>query len=861
MRQRRELLVTLVPHMVLCLTMTFLLPISFLRKLILITGNFLPNTRERILLAISCIGLLVDPLFFYIPFIDEKRKCIGMDKKLRDVVLALRSLTDLAFALHTDAQIRDLTDVPSDPFDFEYEDIVYRGLKWISQDIIIEVLPILPIQQVILVAIFFRMNDSGYLNEAATGNVFLTLQLIARGCQIYHFWKPFKRVGKWAISAFFILMYILVGHVFGAFWYFMSIQREILCWHQTCTNTLGCVATNYCKDTNYLTNITLLDEFCPINPSNAELFDFGVYLKALQSGNTGSKSFLTKYFYTLCWGIRNLSNFGTSLETSNHLWENCFAIQISLFGLLLYIYLMGNVQTYILWETQQALDNEKEKIKSKFEALGTWMVRNGIPEEVKTEAVKIITEKEVVEKNYDADVDLLFVFNALTGDENMRIRSVLKRHLCLNSLQKVSILDPVLQAVVINALEPVVYKENSCVVQAGKSIDRMLIITEGVIFYTDNTRANVAPEAGTSSTMKIRKPRFEKGEVYGEEVLTIGENDPFPTSDRDVKCERKVEAFALACRGFPNFKYVSDMMRRRKSPDGSNDPELVYKAYGELTTTRSEKLKQKQMKILEWLSRNVRDEDLKTLVMEHMKASNVLEKNFDAEVDVKYLFSVGLSWDIEYRIKKQICINSLSKVPVLKDVNEDVLSRFCMSLEPLVLPQHSCIFYPLSVIDRMLIVVEGEITVTKTTYNEGKKETERGDLERMIKKHGVIGEELLTWANPTAPELRHPTTLEKYVECPTKVEAFALTKEGLESVVAYYTDGINKFEQLEKGRDGVADTEGASRSTTTILIQLQSDMVQQHRDEMANLARRLDEMAAFLSRMGYPAGTSPPPAA
>ncbi|KAM5574653.1 hypothetical protein ABKV19_013877 [Rosa sericea] len=416
------------------------------------------------------------------------------------------------------------------------------------------------------------------------------------------------------------------------------------------------------------------------------------------------------------------------------------------------------------------------------------MVRNGMPEEVKTGAVKIIREKKVVEKNYDDDVDLVFVFNALTGDEydKVNIRLGLMQHLCQNAIPKVFMLKYILQYPDIEelrsfytALEPVVYKENSYVVRAGKSNYRMLIITEGVVVCTDNTGANVA--------------RFEKG-------------------------------FA------------------------------VNEAYKKLTTRRSEKLEQQQKKIDEWLSRNSVPDDLQTLVMEHIKSSNLLEKNLDAEVDVKYLFSIGLSWDIEYRIKKQICINSLSKVPVLEGVNEDVLSRICMSLEPLVLPQHSCIFYPLSAIDRMLIVVEGEITVTKTTYNRRSTETKRGHVERMIKKRDVIGEELLTWAFPIVSESSesHPAILEKYVECPTKVEAFALTKEGLESVVAYYTDGINSFEQLEKGRDGVADTDGASRSTTTIdqrldrLIQLQSDMAQQHRDEMANQGRKLDKiMEAF----------------
>ncbi|XP_062012694.1 cyclic nucleotide-gated ion channel 1-like isoform X2 [Rosa rugosa] len=822
------------------------LQLHLLRKLKLTKGK----TWERILLVISCIALAVDPLFFYIPFIDEKSKCIGMDKKLRAIVLALRSLTDLAFALNIDAQNRD----PIDKLNIEYcVKGCMRRLEWLSQDMI-ELLVILPIPQVIIVTIFFRMNGSGYPYKTAISNVFLILQFIARGCQIYHFQKPFKRVGKWAKIAFYFLIYVLVGHIFGAFWYLLSIQREISCWHQTCRNTTGCLAINYCKDTNYSTSITLLDEFCPVNPSNATLFDFGVYLDALQSGNTGSKSFSTKYFYTFWWGIRNLSNFGTSLETSNYLWENCFTILISLVGLLLFLYLMGNVQTHILWESTIALENEQNKINSKYKALEMWMVRNGIPEEVKTGAVKIITEKKIVEKNYDDDVDLVFVFNALTGDEpdKVKIRIGLKQYLFQNAIPKVFMLKYILpqleseqNKIFLNrALKPVVFEENNCVVKEGKSNHRMLIITEGVVVCTDNTGANVA--------------RFGKGEVYVEELLDSYPN--IPKDAKSLKCETKVEAFGISCTWYHQLR--NEYLSRGRTYRGSN----LNEAYQKLITSRSVKLEEHQKKIIEWLSRNTIPDGLQTLVMEHIKANNVLEKNWDAEVDVKYLFSIGLSWDIEYRIKKQICINSLRKVPVLEGVDEDVLSRICMSLEPLVLPQHSCIFYPLSAIDRMLIVVEGEITVTETTYNRQSTKTERGNVERMIKKSDVIGEELLTWAFPIVSESSesYPAILEKYVECPTKVEAFALTIEGLESVVAYYRHGINKFEQLEKGRDGVADTKGASRSTTTIdqrldrLIQLQSDMAQQHRDEMANQGRKLDEI---LSRLGYPAGTSPPPAA
>lgn len=42
--------------------------------------------------------------------------------------------------------------------------------------------------------------------------------------------------------------------------------------------------------------------------------------------------------------INFFSNFGTNLETSSYLWENCFAILISVVGLLLFLYLIGIMQ-------------------------------------------------------------------------------------------------------------------------------------------------------------------------------------------------------------------------------------------------------------------------------------------------------------------------------------------------------------------------------------------------------------------------------------------------------------------------------------------------------------------------------------
>ncbi|PQQ03809.1 cyclic nucleotide-gated ion channel 1-like [Prunus yedoensis var. nudiflora] len=61
---------------------------------------FSPLTRKHAFI-ISCIAVSIDPLFFYIPVIDEKNKCLGIDKRLKTAALLLRALPDAAFALPT----------------------------------------------------------------------------------------------------------------------------------------------------------------------------------------------------------------------------------------------------------------------------------------------------------------------------------------------------------------------------------------------------------------------------------------------------------------------------------------------------------------------------------------------------------------------------------------------------------------------------------------------------------------------------------------------------------------------------------------------------------------------------------------
>ncbi|BBN67291.1 cyclic nucleotide gated channel 1, partial [Prunus dulcis] len=150
-------------------------------------------------------------------------------------------------------------------------------------------------------------------------------------------------------------------------------------------------------------------------PDNTKpLFDYGIFLDSLEIGNTRHIHFPTKLCYCFWWGLRNLSNFGTNLATSNYAWENFFAILTSITGLLLFVYLIGNVQIFIQMETTKSeklkrknfFNQIKQKIELKGPAIEAWMAKNGIPDDMKKEIMENINQK--LKEDKDADLENLF---------------------------------------------------------------------------------------------------------------------------------------------------------------------------------------------------------------------------------------------------------------------------------------------------------------------------------------------------------------------------------------------------------------------------------------------------------------------
>lgn len=101
--------------------------------------------------------------------------------------------------------------------------------------------------------------------------------------------------------------------IVGAFWYYLAVERENDCWRLACKNFQGCDALYlFCggEDLEFFArwkNVSseVTDKQCSLDGDNPP-FNFGIYEQALTSGIVSSYKFVSKFFYCLWWGLRNL---------------------------------------------------------------------------------------------------------------------------------------------------------------------------------------------------------------------------------------------------------------------------------------------------------------------------------------------------------------------------------------------------------------------------------------------------------------------------------------------------------------------------------------------------------------------------
>ncbi len=113
-------------------------------------GRFLQGCNK--ILLVSCvIAVTVDPLFFYIPIINDGKRCFVLDKRLRTTVFVLRTVTDVVYLVHIILQFRTAFIDKASKERGETRLITNsRAIFWryLRQYFIVDILVVLPIPQV-----------------------------------------------------------------------------------------------------------------------------------------------------------------------------------------------------------------------------------------------------------------------------------------------------------------------------------------------------------------------------------------------------------------------------------------------------------------------------------------------------------------------------------------------------------------------------------------------------------------------------------------------------------------------------------------------------------------------------------------
>lgn len=526
-------------------------------------GKFLQKWNK--IFVLSCvIAVSVDPLFFYIPIVIDSKKCLDLDNKLQITASVLRSFTDIFYIVHIIFQFRTGFIAPSSRVfgrGVLVEDAWEIAKRYMSTYFLVDILAVLPLPQVVIWIIIPKMRGSRSFNTKNMLKFVVVFQYIPRMLRIYPLYKEVTRTSgiltetAWAGAAFNLFLYMLASHVFGAFWYLFSIERETTCWRDACNNISSNVPgtdVTSCRNSWFSCDfashpVAYLNASCPTQEMDDAPYDFGIFLPALQSGVVNSDDFLKKFFYCFWWGLQNLSSLGQNLQTSTFVWEICFAVFISISGLVLFSFLIGNMQTYL-----QSTTIRLEEMRVKRRDAEQWMSHRLLPEPLKERIRRYEQYKWQETRGVDEDN----LIRNLPKD----LRRDIKRHLCLKLLKRVPMfekMDDQLMDAMCDRLKPVLYTEDSYIVREGDPVDEMLFVMRGKLL-------TVTTNGGRTGF--FNSENLKAGDFCGEELLTWA-LDPhtssnLPISTRTVQALEEVEAFALMA---DDLKFVASQFRRLHS--------------------------------------------------------------------------------------------------------------------------------------------------------------------------------------------------------------------------------------------------------------------------------------------------------
>lgn len=344
-----------------------------------------------------------------------------------------------------------------------------------------------------------------------------------------HAWRPCK-------------LKVPYPSVFGALWYFLAIEKVTACWKKTCINHhIRCSSRSfYCDDS--LRDYKFLDEFCPITTGNKTNYDFGLFEDALQSGIVGVTYFPQKFLHCLRWGLQNLSAFGQNLEASTDILDNIFAICMTNFGVVLFVFLIGKMQS----DTERSRSRE-QKLKEIKQGPSFGRLSSRLQQKI----------KNYKQQNWidDKHADVVNLVNNLPQG----LRSQVKGELGTELLRNVKEFERWGEKELVDlsdCLNPVFFTDRTRIFREGDPIDEMVFVLEGKLWSHSARNVTIAT---SSDGHNGKKDYLRYGDFCGEELIAWAQqkvdnpsSSNLPISTTTIQALTEVEGFYLLASDLKN---------------------------------------------------------------------------------------------------------------------------------------------------------------------------------------------------------------------------------------------------------------------------------------------------------------------
>ncbi|KVH93918.1 Cyclic nucleotide-binding domain-containing protein [Cynara cardunculus var. scolymus] len=440
---------------------------------------------NKYFLVASLISIAIDPLFFYLPLVNQEEMCMGEDTSLKITLTVIRSIVDVFYIIQIYVRFRTAYDVPStrllgrgelvlDPFKISQ--------RYLKRDFSLDLLASLPIPQVLTWLPIF--DKSEMLSTKISILYFIMFQFFLRLYLIFKLTSHLTQVvgvvaeSTLAGAAYNIVLFLLAAHVFGACYYLLSIERQGLCWKEVCdSEEPGCGEKFF--NCRYLDDPGRASWYQTSNITDAcgpetESYEYGMIFDAVDYG-VASLDFFTKYSYCLWWGLRAIGFAAPELRNFK--------------------------QTYLESRSQRLEEYRIQQMDTE-----GWMNHRQLPEAMrervrKHDLYKWIKQGKVEEKA---------ILDALPMD----IHRDIKHHICIELVRRVPLFDQMDERTIdaiCERLRPVICTPGTCLLREGDPTNEMLFIMHGHLdsYTTDGGRAGFWNQC-----------EIGPGDFCGEELLT-----------------------------------------------------------------------------------------------------------------------------------------------------------------------------------------------------------------------------------------------------------------------------------------------------------------------------------------------------